>query len=493
MEEALRENQRLLTSINETVLAGIAVVNSSGHYVQVNPTYASIYGYAPAEMLGKHFTMILPPESHQTAIESHHMVLNSEGRLSTRRWRVVRKDGQQREVVAYNSLLVRENGERLRVGVVLDVTEQHEAQQALEASEQRLNSILNSMQDAVWSVQAQSCELLYCNPALQQLTGYSAAEFRENHNLLTDVVHPDDRDYFVRSRLRAQEEQSIDLEYRIVQRDGTVRWVHNRFWIVGSGADRRVDGIMTDITDRRQASEQTMQLAIERERVSILSSFVRDASHEFRTPRSVINTRLYLMEKISDPQRQIEYIDGIKEQADRILKLVESLITMSRLDSISRILLERLDLNRVLVLMNVSAQASASRAGLTFVLDLSPEALIILGDINELMTALSAIFDNAFSYTPRGGQIEVRSSRLNHQEVVVEVRDNGVGISDEELPHIFERFYRVDRARSLHGFGLGLPIARKILDMHHGRIDVESTPDEGSVFRLVFPTDTRPQ
>ncbi|MEO8394368.1 MAG: PAS domain S-box protein, partial [Chloroflexota bacterium] len=493
IEEALRENQRLLTSINETALAGIAVVDVNGDYVQVNSTYCDIYGYPAAEMIGKHFTMILPPELREDGVIAHLRIINGEGTNTVRHWEVTRKDGTEREVISYNSLLVRENGERFRVVVILDVSEQRAAQRALEASEKRLNSILNSMEDAVWSVHAEKRELLYCNPALETILGYSAEEFRANPSLLTDVVHPEDLDYFNVTRLRALEEQSIDLEYRIVRRDGAVRWVHNRFWIVRNAPDTRVDGIMTDITDRRQASDQAMQLTIERERVRILSDFVRDASHEFRTPLSVINTRLYLMEKIGDPKRHVEYIDGIKEQADRILKLVESLITMSRLDSITRMSLERLDLNRVIVLMNVSSQATASRTGITFALDLSPEPLIIQGEINELITALNAIFDNAFSYTPRGGRIDVRSYRLNHQEIVVEVRDNGLGMNADVLPHIFERFYRVDRARSIHGFGLGLPIARKIVEMHRGRIEVESVPDEGSVFRLVFPTDTRPQ
>ncbi len=491
MEEALRQNQRLLSSINDTALAGIAVVDEAGHYVQVNSTYSSIFGYPAVELIGKHFTLTLPPDSHDEAIAAHQDVLNNEDRREVRYRRVARKDGQEREVASYNNLLIHENGERFRVTVVLDVSEQRAAQRALEISEQRLNSIFNSMEDAVWSVRVETRELLYCNPALETMTGYSAAEFRANPNLLGDVVHPEDREYFTKSRQQIWNEQSIDLEYRLVRKDGAVRWVHNRFWMVQNAAEPiRVDGIMSDITSRREASEQLMQLAIERERVRILASFVRDASHEFRTPLSVINTRLYLMEKISDPKRHVEYIEGIKEQADRILKLVESLIMMSRLDSMTRITLERIDLNRVLVLANVSAQATAKRAGITLDLELAPEALIIQGNDNELITALSSILDNAFSYTPRGGRIAVRSSRLNQQEAVIEVRDNGVGISAEELPHIFERFYRVERARSTHGFGLGLPIARKIVEMHRGRIEAESVVDKGTVFRLIFPTET---
>ena len=489
MEEALRENQRLLTSINETALAGIAVVDVNGIYVQVNRAYASIYGYSAAEMIGQHSSMILPPELRQEAAKAHQRVMSGEASGTIRHWQVMRKDGGQTEVVSYNNLLVRENGDRFRVVVVLDVSEQRAAQRALEASEQRLTSILSSMEDAVWSVDMKTYKLLYSNPALEWMTGYSASEFQAEPGLMSAVVHSDDRARFVEELMRVLEGQNSDIEYRIVRRDEVIRWVHCRFWMVSGTTGKRIDGIMTDITDRRQAAEHTLQVTIERERVRILSDFVRDASHEFRTPLSVINTRLYLMEKISDPLRQLEYIEGIKEQAARILQLVESLITMSRLDSLHTMRLEPLDLNRVLVLMNVRAQANATRGELTFTLDLSPETLNIQGETNELMTAFEAIFDNAFHYTPRHGQIEVHSSRLNAQEIVVDVRDSGVGISADELPRIFERFYRVDRARSIHGFGLGLPIARKIVEMHGGRIEVESTPGQGSLFRLIFPAD----
>jgi len=242
---------------------------------------------------------------------------------------------------------------------------------------------------------------------------------------------------------------------------------------------------MTDITDRKRAAE----LAIERERVRILSNFVRDASHEFRTPLSVINTSLYLMEKVGDPQRHLDYIDGIREQAERILKLVESLITMSRLDSLTRLRLERLDLNRTLTVMYVRAEAVAKRSDLSFTLELAPEALYVQGDVAELSIALNAIFDNAISYTPAGGRIEVRTYRRRSEEIAIDVRDSGLGISSAELPHIFERFYRADRARSTRGFGLGLPIARKVVELHYGRIEVESTLGEGSLFRVILPAD----
>ncbi|HVU14506.1 MAG TPA: PAS domain S-box protein [Phototrophicaceae bacterium] len=486
MEEALRQNQQLLASIYESVLAGIAVVDGSGHYVQVNSTYAGIYGYTPAEMLGQHFTMILPPEARASAIDSHDQVMNNLGRRQVRHWQVVRKDGQTREVAAYNSLLMRENGEHLRVVVVMDVSEQRAAQRALEASEQRLTSILNSMEDAVWSVDADSHQLLYANPSIETVTGYTIADFNANPHLLIEIVHADDRDRFAGELQQALADARIDSEYRLTRRDGATRWIHNRFWRVENAQGRRIDGIMMDVTDRKSAADQAMQLALERERVRILSNFVRDASHEFRTPLSVINTRLYLLEKVSDPARQAEYIDGIKEQSERILKLVESLITMSRLDSLIDLHLEPLDLKRLLMAVGVEIESAARLKGLSFALNLPDEALYVQGEMNELMIAFDSIWDNALAYTPPGGWVELRCYRLNADEIAIEISDNGLGIAADEIPHIFERFYRADRAHSMRGFGLGLPIARKIIDMHGGRIEVESTLNQGSCFRLIL-------
>ncbi len=491
IEEALRENQQLLTSIYDTAMVGIAVVDAAGFYVQVNRTFGEIYGYSPAELIGKHLSMIVTPDMRQEAQDAHERFIRSETESIENDWKVRRKDGREIEISTYNNLLVRENGERFRVVVVTDVTAQKQAQRALEASEERLTSILNSMEDAVWSIQAAGNQLLYANPAIETLTGYSADDFTANPHLLIDIVHADDRATFAYRLRRATGGVRTDGEYRIVRRDGAIRWVHHRFWLVGSDHlvnGDRIDGVMTDITDRRQAADQAMQLVLERERVHILSEFVRDASHEFRTPLSVINTHLYLLEKNACPDRQPEYIAGIHEQADRILKLVELLITMSRLDSLTEMRFERLDLNRLLMAIEVSGKAAAQRQSIRFTLEASPDPLWIQGERSELLLAINAVLDNALNYTAAGGQIEVRGY---HREgaVVIDVRDSGVGIGTEELPHIFERFYRVDKSHSLRGFGLGLPIARKIVEMHGGRIEVESTPQQGSLFRLIIPTE----
>ena len=188
----------------------------------------------------------------------------------------------------------------------------------------------------------------------------------------------------------------------------------------------------------------------------------------------------------------LKYIQRIKGQTDRILKLVEALLLMSRLDNTTSLALERIDVNLILNEMIHRMQLTTMRGNLTFSFELCADPLPIQGEVIELTHAFNAIFENAVAFTPPGGQIDLRSYRLNDHEVVVEFHDTGIGIDPTHQPRIFERFYRADQAHSTQGFGLGLPIARKIVELHHGRIEIESPAGKGSLFRLIFPEDLQP-
>ncbi len=141
-EEALRESQQLFTSIFETALAGIAVYDEEGRILQVNRVYCNIYGYTPAELIGQPFTIVVPPDQRDEVVASHQQFMQGLTYNFPRTWEVVAKDGSPVTIMVYNNLLIRDNGQRFRVAVILDVTEQKRAEQALIASEQRLTSIL---------------------------------------------------------------------------------------------------------------------------------------------------------------------------------------------------------------------------------------------------------------------------------------------------------------------------------------------------------------
>ncbi len=235
--------------------------------------------------------------------------------------------------------------------------------------------------------------------------------------------------------------------------------------------------------------EERLALAVERERVAILADFIRDAAHEFRTPLSVINNSLYLLGKPSSPERHAEQLNALTAQAQYINELVEAMLTMSRLDSTNKLIVSPFDLAGLLaeIKTRISPLADDKQIILTFVVDGDIPPLV--GDEHELHQAISHIVRNAVQFMPDGGTITVRASTMGHT-VVVEVADTGIGIGEADLPHIFNRFFRADRARTGRGAGLGLAIAKRVIEAHQGTIEVESTLGKGSTFRIVLPLHT---
>jgi PAS domain S-box-containing protein len=246
-----------------------------------------------------------------------------------------------------------------------------------------------------------------------------------------------------------------------------------------------------DISEHKQAEEERVKWLAERERSYVLRQFISDASHDLRTPLATINTSLYLLRKTVPDESNVErHLDSIQAQAVHLNEVLESLLLMARLDDPETYFeLTMLDLNEITRSVLQACQPAALKKGHT--LDFSPEPDLppVQGDVDEIRRAVRLLLDNALAYTSDGGNITIRTRRI-HKVVVIEVEDNGPGISPEDLPHIFQRFYRGDKARGqAHnvGVGLGLPIAQKIIEAHGGTIDVETHLGMGSTFQIFLP------
>jgi two-component system phosphate regulon sensor histidine kinase PhoR len=199
---------------------------------------------------------------------------------------------------------------------------------------------------------------------------------------------------------------------------------------------------------------------------------------------------IYLLKRITDDIRRERHMQVIEMQANRLEKLVNDLFTMSRLDQsiTGEFNFAPLDMNDVLneVLIAHDPLVQVKQHTLQF----EPGAAIpaTFGDPFQLDRLFTNLLINAVNYTPDGGQIVVRT-RYHDGEIIAEMQDNGIGIAAEEHERIFNRFYRADPARSseLGGMGVGLSIARKIVEAHGGRIELESAPGKGSTFRVLLP------
>lgn len=215
--------------------------------------------------------------------------------------------------------------------------------------------------------------------------------------------------------------------------------------------------------------------------------FVADASHELRTPLTTIQGNLELLERakqVGEAERS-EIVTHLRQEAARMGRLVADLLVLARADAGQGLKMTPVEIDRLLldVFREARVMASGQKVSVTEL-----DQLQVQGDPDRLKQLLLILVDNALKYTPSEGQVQL-GLRSEPGAAVVSVSDTGIGIDAEDLPHVFERFYRADRARAREagGTGLGLSIAHWIAERHGGSLSVESTPGRGSTFTVRLP------
>lgn len=218
--------------------------------------------------------------------------------------------------------------------------------------------------------------------------------------------------------------------------------------------------------------------------------FSADASHELRTPLTVLRGELEeLAEQPNLQEESRERIGSALEETDRLSRIVESLLVISRLDAgEARMEKKQFDFAELTAATVEQLRLLAEDKGVSLVSDVEGGGVEVEGDPARLKQIVVNLLDNAIKYTPPDGKVEAKVRR-NGSFAILEVKDGGIGIPAEALPHVFERFYRVDKARSrsVGGTGLGLAIVKSICTAHGGDVTVESREGRGSMFQVKLP------
>ena len=222
---------------------------------------------------------------------------------------------------------------------------------------------------------------------------------------------------------------------------------------------------------------------------TIRRDFISNISHELRTPLAALKALVETLRDgaLEDPQAAPRFLERMEAEVDALAQMVQELLELSRVES-GQVPLNPMPVSvQEIVLPTVERlQPQAERAGIHLTAELASGLPMVLADVDRASQVVANLVHNAIKFTPPGGSVVVRAS-VEEKSLLVSVQDTGVGIAPDDLPRIFERFYKADRARSGGGTGLGLAIARHIVQAHGGRIWAESTPGCGSTFHFTLP------
>lgn len=262
------------------------------------------------------------------------------------------------------------------------------------------------------------------------------------------------------------------------------------------GAQRRVlQVVATPLFDTANGKQHAVLLVSDatedQKLLEMRQDFVANVSHELKTPLTSISAYVetLLDGAAGDESVRIPFLRKIQVNATRLSKLVSDILNLSRLESgVGDESRQQLDLNALAQACINKHREAAEAKGVQLSLLRAPQPVIALVNEEDMTEALDNLVVNAISYTPQGGKVEVAARRTD-AGLQLEVKDTGCGIPAEALPRVFERFYRVDKARSrdLGGTGLGLAIVKHVAIKHGGRVDAESEVGKGSTFRISLP------
>jgi two-component system phosphate regulon sensor histidine kinase PhoR len=368
---------------------------------------------------------------------------------------------------------ISDTGEIATLGSAINSAADSIKGQVLQAGQQadQLLSIISAMGEGIVATDAQQ-KIVYVNPAAGALLGFDHAgalgkplwqllRFERIIRAASDVLESGGREHF---ELGAVSGRYIEISL--------TRYPPH-------GAPHGLLLVAHDTTQSVRYQE-------------LRKEFVANVSHELRTPLTVIKGFVETLRDgaLHDPAIAPDYLAKIERHTNQLTNLVNDLLELSRLESQPdlprRVTVDLAAVARKTVDLLLPAAQARHQA-----LDLNVPAHLplVLGNPDYLERAIANLIDNAIKYTPEGGRIHV-SATANGAGVTLEVTDNGIGIPPDDIPRIFERFYRVDRSRSreMGGTGLGLSIVKHIVQAHGGSLDVLSTPGQGSTFRFRLPT-----
>jgi len=502
IEQALRDSQARLTNIIATAMDAIITIDNEQKILLFNAAAEKMFGYSVEETVGQPLDMLLPERfrvNHRKHIERFGrtgVTNRTMGKLGTLYG--MRSNGQEFPIEASISQ-VDVGGGTLYTVILRDVSERVEAEAKIKESQEELLVIFE--QAAVgFSNSSPDGRFLRVNQKLCEITGYSQEELLSMS--FQEITHPDDleKDFEIQSRLLSDGAGSYTTEKRYRRKDGSYVWVNLTASLVrdANGQPRYLVKVIEDISQRKAAEEalkaktdemnlMTQQLW-QTAKLATMGELASSIAHELNNPLAIISLRIESLlsaREVTDPDyRELEVIAG---EVDRMASLVGNLLQFSRSNQRQVSSLNILDeVEKTLELVHTHLR----NRRINVKLDYDDDLPLFQADRQGLRQLLLNLFTNASDAMPGGGTLSIRVHYFkDERRIRMEVEDTGSGIAPEDLPKVMDPFFTTKSEGK--GTGLGLSICRRIVEEHHGQIQITSPgKDQGTTIIIDMPDGT---
>ena len=506
-EDALRESETRYRMLADHITDLIVRVDTQGKFEYVSPSCYAMLGYKPDELEGKSGIGLIHPDVLTRVVDNMISALNPETVTPAPTFRVQHKAGHYIWVETSGQLLWLEaSGELLGFIVVArDVTQRHAAEEALRQSEELLRKVMENLPVGVWLV-APDGRITFGNPAGREI--WAGAKFvgLDSFGMFRgwwlESGQPIEPDEWAATRAVTKGETSLNEEIEIEAFDGTHKYLLNSAIPIhdNQGDIQGAIVVNQDMTVMKLA-ENTLRTAFEKEKElgELKSRFVSMASHEFRTPLATILSSSEMLLNYRERMDDLKIdrkLTTIANQVKHLTSIVEDVLDLTRMQT------GRTELKLVMADLDalcrevVDEFRSRSEIQQTIIYNCEQNPVQFPLDRKLVRQIIINLISNASKYSAPEKCVYV-SLEFNEKNAILRVRDEGIGIPEADMRHLFEPFHRAGNVGTISGTGLGLSITKQAVELHEGTIRAESRIDIGSTFTITLPlqplADPRPQ
>lgn len=491
--DVLKESEEKFRLVFENARDAIFWANpETGLIVRCNKAAENLLEKENWEIIGHHQSTLHPPEKAEYYASVFKRHIQQKGSADEEA-EVITKSGKIKPVHITASMTIVRRKPIIQ-GIFRDITERKRAEEALRESEERYRNLVMNLPDVTWTSDFTG-KTTFINHAVEKIYGFTPEEICQGgESLWFGRIHPDD----IESVKKAYEElftanKKFDFEYRIQRKDGGWIWLHDRaITTYEKDGMKYADGIFSDVTERKKLEE----LRLENERLTYAdrakSEFLERMSHELRTPlNSIIGFSELLKTTGELNEKQKRHVDNIHESGKQLLSIVSGILDLVQAESGREI---ELVINRFSVIKVIDESLNviknkAVQKNVIIKKEVDPLLDFIEADKLRFRQILVNLLDNAVKFSKTEGGVVTVKTKKEGDMAKFSVSDTGIGIKEEDVRKLFQRFEQLESGttRKYGGAGLGLVISKKLVELHGGKISAESRYGEGSTFTFLLP------